>query len=275
MLAVMTESAHAVPPDRRQHREWLFAFADVPAGGVAVDLGCGRGGDLLAMADRHPAPASRFVGLDASPDTVAAASAAATDARVVFDVADLDAALPFPDASTDLVFSQNLVECVGDRDGFVREVARVLRPGGVAVITHWDFDTQVFDGTDKALVRRLVHAYADLQQGWMRHADGWMGRRLHGLFAPTGLFDGAVHARVLTNTRYAAPLYGHAIAQSFRTLVRRGLVPADDVARFLGDLEVLDAAGRYFYSITGYAYVGSRRRDSSTDTRLTDARLHE
>ena len=259
MLARMTEPAPAIPPDRREHREWLLDLADLPDGGVAVDLGCGRGGDLLAMAERRPAPTSRFVGLDASPDVLAAARAATADARVVFDVADLDAAVPFPDASVDLVFSQNLVECLADRDRFVREVARILRPGGVAVIAHWDFDTQVFDGTDKTLVRRLVHAYADLQQGWMRHADGWMGRRLHGLLAPTGLFDGAVHARVLTNTRYAAPLYGHAAAQSFRTLARRRLVPADDVARFLADLEARDAAGRYFYAITGYAYVGRRR----------------
>ena len=61
----------------------------------------------------------------------------------------------------------------------------------------------------------------------------------------------------------------------FRTLVRRGLVPADDVARFLGDLEALDAAGRYFYGITGYAYVGWRRRASpmATDAPLTDAPL--
>lgn len=262
MLARMTDTAPDLPPDRRRHREWLLDLADLPDGGVAVDLGCGRGGDLRAIAERRPAPASRFLGLDASPEAVAAARAATTDARIAFAVADLDAALPIPDASVDLAFSQNLVECLGDRDGFVREVARVLRPGGVAVIAHWDFDTQVFDGTDKALVRRLVHGYADLRQGWMRHADGWMGRRLHGLLAPTGLFDGAVHARVLTNTSFAAPLYGHATAHAFRTLARRGLVPADDVERFLADLEALDAAGRYFYGITGYAYVGRRRRAS-------------
>jgi SAM-dependent methyltransferase len=254
----MTEITPDVPPDRRQHREWLINLAALPDGGVAVDLGCGRGDDLLALAERYRAPTTRFVGLDASRDAVTAARSVASDARVAFDVADLDAALPFADASVDLVFSQNLVECLADRERFVREVARVLRPGGVAVIAHWDFDTQVFDGADKALVRRLVHAYADLQQAWMRHADGWTGRRLHGLFFPTGLFDGEVHARVLTNTRYEAPLYGHGAAQSFRTLAKRTLVTAGDVDRFLEDLAALHEAGRYFYSITGYAYVGRR-----------------
>lgn len=248
-----------VPEDRRRHREWLLGFVELPPGGLAVDLGCGRGDDLRALAARHADPASRFVGLDAAATAVAAARAAAADARVAFDVADLNGPLPFGDASVDVVFTQNVVECLADPDAFAREVARVLRPGGVLVAAHWDFDTQVFDGGDKALVRRLVHAFADMRQPWMAYADGWMGRRLWGMFAPSEHFDGAVHARVLTNTTYLAPWYGHEMAASMRALVRRGLAAAEEYARFLAGLERLAREGRYFYSITGYVYVGRRR----------------
>jgi SAM-dependent methyltransferase len=230
-------------------------------GGTAVDLGCGKGGDLLALAARTADPSARFIGLDVSPNAVTAAGEAARgagDDRLAFEVADLSARLPFADASVDLVFSQNLVECLGDRDAFVAEVARVLRPGGVAVVVHWDFDSQVFDGTEKDLVRRLVHAFADLRQPWMTHVDGWMGRRLWGMFAPSGRFDGAVHTRVLTNTKYAAPWYGHEMAGAMKALVKRSLVTAEEYARFLTGLEELDRAGRYFYAITAYAYVGRR-----------------
>jgi hypothetical protein len=112
---------------------------------------------------------------------------------------------------------------------------------------------------DKPLVRRVVQAFADWQQAWMDHSDGWMGRRLWGAFNSTGLFEGDVYARVLVNTKYAVPWYGHARAQDFRVLVKHGLVSAEDCSRFLADLDALSREGRYFYSITGYAYVGRRR----------------
>lgn len=245
--------------DLRAHRDWLLSFIGLPPGGTVVDLGCGNGGDLLALAALHPDPAARFIGIDAAESGVAAAAArAADDARASVRHHRLAGRIPLDDGSVDAVYSHNLLECLEDRQAFAREVARILRPGGIAVIAHWDFDSQVIDGTDRAAIRRLLHAFADWKQPWMEHADGWMGRRLWGVFAPTGLFDGTVQARVLTNTTYAAPWYGHARVQDFASLAKRGLASADDVRRVMADLEELDRAGRYFYSITGYAYVGRR-----------------
>ncbi|HST62227.1 MAG TPA: methyltransferase domain-containing protein [Longimicrobium sp.] len=246
--------------DLRAHRDWLLSFVDLPPGGTFVDLGCGNGADLLALAARHPDPAARFIGLDAAESGVAAAmERAAHDPRITVRHHRLDGGtVPLADGSVDAAYSHNLLECLADRDAFAREMGRILRPGGIVVMAHWDFDSQVIDGTDRAAIRRLVHAFADWQQPWMEHADGWMGRRLWGVFAPTGLFDGTVHARVLTNTHFAAPWYGHARVQDFGSLVRRGLASAEDVQRVVADLEALDQAGRYFYSITGYVYVGRR-----------------
>lgn len=181
------------PPheDVRTHREWLHSFIDLPPGGTVVDLGCGTGADLLALAARHADPDARFLGLDASEKLLSAAEAAAAgDPRVSFRHERISRRLPLVDGSVDAVFSHNLLECLADHDGFAREVGRVLRPGGVAVIAHWDFDSQILDAGDRDAVRRLVHAFADWRQPWMEHADGWMGRRLWGTFAPTELFDG-------------------------------------------------------------------------------------
>lgn len=201
----------------------------------------------------------RLVGLDASVDAIAAASAAlAADPRVSLACAALDGRLPLDDASVAVLYSHNLLECLPDPAGLAREAARVLRPGGRLVVGHWDWDTQLFDGTDKALVRRLVHAYADWQQAWMAHADGWMGRRLWGALRTGAAFEGAVHARVLTNTAYTPGCFGYENAQSFRALARRGLAEAEDVERFLAEQVALAAAGKYFYSVTGFAYVGQR-----------------
>ena len=252
----------ALPADRAAHRDWLVSFATLPDGGAAADLGCGRGEDLLLLAAAHPHPEARLVGVDASEQSLATAAVAARgDPRLSFVRASLGGRLPFADASLDLVYSHNLLECLPDPRGFALEAARVLRPGGLVVVGHWDWDTQVFDGSDRALVRRLVAAYADWQQAWMEHADPWMGRRLWGVFNQTECFDGAVHTRMLTNTAYEAPWFGYENARAFRSLVKRGLAAAEDVARFEREQAELHAQGRYFYGITGFAYVGSRKAD--------------
>jgi SAM-dependent methyltransferase len=247
-----------VSPDRAAHRTWLAALTEVPDGGTIVDLGCGRGEDLLLLAGRHP-KASRLVGVDASEASLAAAAeGTASDPRLSFQRAPLDGRLPFDDASVDLAYSHNLLECLPDPDAFAREVARVLRPGGQVVVAHWDWDSQLFDGSDKPLVRRLVGAFADWQQAWMAHADGWMGRRLWGVFNATGCFAGGVHARVLTNTAFEPPWVGYENAQALRSLVKRGLATREDVDQLLHEQAELHARRQYFYSLTGYAYVGRR-----------------
>jgi hypothetical protein len=110
-----------------------------------------------------------------------------------------------------------------------------------------------------ALVRRLVAAYADWQQAWMAHADGWMGRRLRGVFQAADAFDGVVHARVLTTTEYAPAWFGYENAQAFGSLARRGLVPVHDCARSIEEQARLAAEDRYFHAIAGFAYVRTRR----------------
>ena len=249
----------AMTDDRIAHRDWLLSFVEVAAEQVVVDLGCGRGGDLLALASRLPGLPARMIGLDSSEVSIEEARAkAARDSRLSFQQHHLGETLPFEDSSIDAVYSHNLLECLGDTRHFAAEVARVLRPGGPLIIGHWDWDSQLFDGADKALVRRLMHAFSDWQQSWMEHSDGWMGRRLWGVFNSGGAFSGTVHSRTLIDTRYDESSFGFAIAGTFSSLVKRGLASAADVEAFEREQRRLSEAGRFFYSLTGYAYVGRR-----------------
>lgn len=247
------------PDDVRHYRDWLLSFMSPMEPAAIVDLGCGSGEDLRALAARFRHPNTRLTGIDTSAKALeTAAERTAADRRISLIQTRLDGRIPIGDSSLDVVYSKDLVECLPDRTGFAQEVARVLRPGGLAVIAHWDWDSQHFDGQDKALVRRIVHAFADWQQDWMECSDGWMGRRLWGTFNATGLFEGSAYAHVLTNTTYESPFFGYARAQDCRALVKRGLVSAEDYARFISEQEVLGREGRFFYSVTGYAFVGRR-----------------
>jgi ubiquinone/menaquinone biosynthesis C-methylase UbiE len=247
------------PQDQVEHRQWLCSLVDLATLGTLLDIGCGSGADLRMMAAQAQQRHARFVGIDASAKAVYAAQVASTDDRISFRQHQIGLALPFDEAAFDVVYSNNFLECVADKPAFLQEVARVLRPGGQVVFAHWDWDTQTFDGADKELVRRVVHAFADWQQPWMEHADPWMGRRLWPVCQGSGMFEGAAHTRVLTNTAYAPPWYGHARLADCAALVDHGLISREEYARLVQDIERQAAANRYFYSITCYVYVGYRR----------------
>jgi SAM-dependent methyltransferase len=159
----------------------------------------------------------------------------------------------------DVVCSNNTIECITEKTAFLKEVDRILRPGGQVVFAHWDWESQALDAPNRELVRRIIQAFADWQQPWMEQVDGWMGRRLWSTFQRTQLFDGAVYARVLINTEYAEPLFGHALISEIDTLVNLRLVSPDDRDELRGHVDALAARNEFFYSITGYVYVGRSR----------------
>jgi SAM-dependent methyltransferase len=97
-----------------------------------VDLGCGPGDLVVAISQRLRE--ARIVGIDLSPSMLLwAGRHATTDGRLRFVVGDA-ADLPFDDASVDVVVSTlSLHHWTEPADAFA-EIARVLRPGGVALI---------------------------------------------------------------------------------------------------------------------------------------------
>jgi SAM-dependent methyltransferase len=120
-----------------------------PAGPLrAVDLCCGTGQSTEVLAC-YLAPGSRILGLEANPRFLEAARSrryrtfAGEPARVEFHVQSVleafrDAAeTRLADGSVDLVNSSGAVGChfdVADTSLLAREIARVLRPGGLALI---------------------------------------------------------------------------------------------------------------------------------------------
>ena len=240
-------------------RENLCGFVEMPPFGSVLDAGCGKGADLQRIG-RRLGPDARLVGMDTSiPALETARVAAAGDARFSFLSADLSQPWPVEDGSFDCVFSNNVLECVPDKSAFLAETARVLRPGGQVVCGHWDHDTHLFDGSDKARVRRLVAAYSDWQQDWMADSDGWMGRRLWKTFEASKRFTGRIETLTLTETEYAPGAYGYEQVQTLGAMARRHLILEDDFRRFLEDIDAQAKRGDYFYSVMLFIYVGHKR----------------
>lgn len=108
---------------------WRELDAHLPAGpGRILDAGCGTGGLIRRLAPRRPE--WRWTGVDESP--VACQLARERGATEVHQASVT--ALPFRDGEFAAVVSADVLYHLDDDEAALREMARVLRPGGVLVI---------------------------------------------------------------------------------------------------------------------------------------------
>lgn len=105
----------------------LYACLPDVAGLRGLDIGCGEGVDVRALARRG----ARMAGVDVAPTFIEHARAAERDDPVgaTFEVASATD-LPFEDAAFDFVFSNMCFHAVGDLDAALAEARRVLVPDG-------------------------------------------------------------------------------------------------------------------------------------------------
>ena len=108
----------------------LAQLAQIDGSQRVLDVGCGIGGPSRYLASKF---GCQVTGLDLTPEFVALAGMLAQRTRLADKVTyrqgnALD--LPFPDASFDVVWSQNAAMNIADRDRLYGEMRRVLRPGG-------------------------------------------------------------------------------------------------------------------------------------------------
>src|SRR3954466_10196213 len=127
-LFELTERAQADHAWYHGFRAYIRPLIAELAGGRAglriVDCGCGTGHNLEFLGQHGSA-----VGFD----IIAAALDHARQRGVA--VARADALrMPFADGAVDIATSFDVMQCTRDDHGVVAEMARIMRPGGVAVI---------------------------------------------------------------------------------------------------------------------------------------------
>jgi len=102
--------------------------------GTALDIGCGSGEMAVKLAQMTDLT---VIGLDIEPEVIEAGKRKAKEAglsdRAQFVCADAHS-LPFADESIDLVMSKGTIPFLRDQVLAVKEIHRVLKPGGVAFI---------------------------------------------------------------------------------------------------------------------------------------------
>lgn len=103
-------------------------------GDRVLDAGCGTGRALPALRSAV-GPSGTVVGVDLTPQMLAAAQRAGRAADGALLLADV-ARLPLRDGSLDGVFAAGLIAHLPDPGANLRELARVVRPGGRLALFH-------------------------------------------------------------------------------------------------------------------------------------------
>jgi SAM-dependent methyltransferase len=107
------------------------AVADLRDGETVLDLGSGGGIDVILSA-RRVGPTGHAYGLDMTEEMLDLARRNAAEAKIanVTFLQGLIEEIPLPDASVDVVISNCVINLSTDKPSVLREIGRVLRPGG-------------------------------------------------------------------------------------------------------------------------------------------------
>jgi SAM-dependent methyltransferase len=112
----------------------FISFVGVEPGLRVLDVGCGPGALTEALASRLGV--AGVAAADPSESLSAACADRVTGADVRLAAAD---ALPWPDATFDVVLSQLVMNFLPDADVGLQEMCRVVRAGGVVACCTWDY----------------------------------------------------------------------------------------------------------------------------------------
>jgi SAM-dependent methyltransferase len=174
-----------------------------------LDVGCGVGHWAQVLASALPADAE-VIGVDRDQSwvdkaTQRAASRGISD-RFRYQLSEAQA-LPFPDASFDLVTCQTLLIHVADPGVVIAEMMRVARPGGLVlaaepnnVASSLIMNSIGFnEPADKILAGVRLHLLCERGKAALGEGNNSVGDVLPGLFAASGLTDVAVYLNDKTN----------------------------------------------------------------------------
>jgi ubiquinone/menaquinone biosynthesis C-methylase UbiE len=130
-------SSAAGPWDELLIRRFSDEYEPSPAGRIVVDVGTGTAVLLMMLAQNPEFADAAFIGTDLFTDMIRAAreavSSSGLEGRIRIDECDVHH-MPYPDEFADYVISRSTIHHWADPAQAFREIFRILKPGGIALL---------------------------------------------------------------------------------------------------------------------------------------------
>jgi len=226
----------------------------LPSSAQVLEVGCGTGAMTRSLA-RRPAFSGKAFGVDHSLPFIEAANRFAYNEnvsdRVDFRVGDAHS-LDFPPATFDAVIAHTLISHVTEPTAVLREMARVVRPGGAVTLFDGDYASLTYAFPDHDFGHRMDVALASAAFN-----NPLVMRDLPRLLPELGLKMTAAWGDVVAEIGNGS--YFRSFAETYAPYVTRaGLLPAETVEAWLTAQQQSMENGTFFASCNYYTYLAQR-----------------
>jgi len=233
--------------------EYLSAM-EIDSAATVLDLGCG-GGVVARTIARRPGFAGRVTGIDRSPYLTAAATDFArregADRLVEFRAGDSHA-LALPDAAFDAVVAHTLLSHVEDPRAVMKEIARLLKPGGKAAIFDGDYASMTYAGGDPVTAKAMDEAIVNALTTNPR-----VMREMPQLLRDCGLTLARSFAYMIADIG-KADYFAPGIQALLRLLPSAGATTESEARDWVAAMIKRSDEGTYFGAANFYSYIATR-----------------
>jgi ubiquinone/menaquinone biosynthesis C-methylase UbiE len=224
-------------------RRRLVAEALAPVEGETIlDVGCGPAFFITDLLDRVGSSGSLF-GADTSPQMLEVARRRCAGHSNVTLIDGSAISLPFEDRSFDAAVCVQVLEYVPEIAVALRELRRVLRPGGRAVIWDVDWSTTSWYSDEPDRMARVLRA-------WDEHlVHPALPRTLAASLSSAGFGSVTCDGHAFVTTKSSADTYGGAAVRMVRGFAPgHGGVTEDEARAWAAEQRELDDQGRFYFA---------------------------
>jgi ubiquinone/menaquinone biosynthesis C-methylase UbiE len=250
---------------RFDYKGAVFRLLGAVAGSRILDVGCGRGDDVIELA-RMVGPSGLVIGVDMRAEHIAMARRRTQGMHLPLQFVVGDAhSLTFAAESFDACHADRTLRMLDNPAQGLAEMQRILKIGGRIVVSDLDWGTLVVDDVDRAVTRIVSDSVTDGVR------NGWIGRQLYGMFRHSGL-------RVISVTGFTVIFTEYAIADELLHLseaARRarigGLISIEDELGWLNRLKLSGEIHTLMASVGGFAVCGVKVSAPTNSNPITTA----
>lgn len=230
--------------DLHRRRLAVLEATSAQPGEKILEVGCG-GGALLPLFAAAVGSSGRVVGIDISPDQIAAANAACAGSEIATAEVQDVSRLPYEEGTFDAIVAIQVIEYLEQPDEALSELRRVCRPEGRIIVLATNWDTMFWNSGAPELTARV-------QAAWREHAPfPNLPADLRALLKETGFRIVRQNPVTIINNAYHEDAFAYWAARliiAFTTA--RNLIAPEEADAWLKALEEAQSAGSFFFSST-------------------------